>query len=265
MQRNVSFRFLLLCSQSASKPMKKLALIILVVSILTGSTQSCLKEDTPAVNEPDSGYYDPTSYFPLKWGAKWVYETSTGDIFTVDCGAHYIDSIKIYQYTYAYSYHILSMDPVKYTALTGIAPYYPSKFWGGAYVGGYCPKGSPYANRFMSGGNGIPGQAYVSYYCPNSGPSGNNYYCLDSAIQIDGYSNVYSYCTDSPSELDLVFDSVTTYQRGNLSFFMPILPKPGKTMGKAYYAPGVGIVRKEVINDQGQVLDYMRLVSYHFP
>lgn len=265
MQRNALFRFLLIRSPSASKPMKKLALIIVTGSLFFGTTQSCLQEDVPDIYVPDSGYYDPTSFFPLKWGAKWVYETSIGDIITVNCGAHYVDSIRIYQNTYAYNYHILSIDSISTIAFNSIEPYYGKKVWGGGYVGDYCPKGYPYIARFMAGGNGFPGLGYQSWYCPNNGPSGPYFYCLDSAIQIDGYSNVYSYSTDGSTYLDLVFDSVTTVQRGHPSYQMPILPKSGFTMGKVYYAPGVGIIRKEVIDDKGQVLDYMRLVSYHFP
>lgn len=234
---------------------------------MIGTTHSCKKEDAPDIYEPDSGYYDPSSYFPLKWGAYWVYELKNGETFQVKCGPHDIDSVKERFTIYAYNYHGLSSDLVNYHDVAAFTPGFNGKFWGTSLVGYACIKGGPYSIGFSSGEWGLAGRATRSWVCGSAGPNQDFYYiCVDSAIQIDGFSNVFSYAyITSLNEMTHLLDSVTTNQTGMLSYHLPILPAAGQVLGKTYYAQGIGIIRKEIIDEQGQVVDYLRLITHYFP
>ena len=135
----------------------------------------------------------------------------------------------------------------------------------GVEVGYLCVKGSPYSISFSMGSGGVPGLAMQSWVCGAGGPVCSEYFiCTDSALQIDGYSNVYAYANARPYHLNLEPDTNRSSTLGTL-YKTPILPTSPYTLSKTYYAKGVGIIRREIIDENGKVLEFVKLTSFKIP
>ncbi|MDX5429733.1 MAG: hypothetical protein LPK49_01695, partial [Bacteroidota bacterium] len=97
-------------------PMKTMPLLFsLGLSLLLVSMISCRKEKGKGIDEPimqvpiDSGTYDPDSWLPLKFGARWEYLHDNGETEIVTCGPLVHDTTKsMYGTKYPFVGHYLT-------------------------------------------------------------------------------------------------------------------------------------------------------------
>ncbi len=244
-------------------------LAILIVSLL-----SCKKDPAPtpapAVSPVDSGTYDPTSYYPLKYGMQWVFEDLNGNERTLNCGPHIVDSV-----FYHSNYYLVDTGH-RVEKLSGTSRFEQA---GGIELFSYiCTKGGGSKNiQFVYPlwpNNAI---IRVDYSCP-AGPTSipRFIHAISADTSVNGYSHVKAFSTFTIPIFDIARDS------SNLSVWMDWITQvgfsnPPKQVPTApfdyrdsvnwsinYYARGIGLVKRENY-EKKSLKSSWKLKSYHIP
>ncbi|TNE82341.1 MAG: hypothetical protein EP332_00250 [Bacteroidetes bacterium] len=243
--------------------MKNLIPAFVLVLVLFIAIASCSKEpisDTPSVLV-DSGIYNTDSYFPLKFGAFWIYKHQDGTWDTVRCGPLENDVLKTGYAELPYSFHRLSSNASDGNSFTH-EPILSGKFTDDGRVGNYCIKFNLFTKRFMAGSGFHAGQYYVAFTCPSSGgPNTDNVYvCVEPNTSLNGFNQVANYIFTSHRNLENIDTaSVNPYQ-----LHLPVTLKPNCDYTQSWYAKGVGLVKTQRFA-KGVLVDEMELQSYNIP
>ncbi|MBI1221488.1 MAG: hypothetical protein GC180_02695 [Bacteroidetes bacterium] len=235
---------------------------------------SCHKnKENPAGNQqpikstslaPDSGFYNPGSYFPLKWGAEWIYLHDNQDIEKVTCGPQFLDSMFDHGngIFITYEAHRLNSDYQNFTLPSSFTAGLNEKYWNERRIrNDFCNYHIGIIQEKMWCQQLKSGSYYPSFLCTGEYPGNDvmlNILIYSDSVQ-PGYTKVLK-TVQTRLKYELSQDTTST----GYMYELPLKLTHDAEYTVCWFAKGIGLIQREYYQ-RDTLKDRMILQSYVIP